>query len=647
LSQIQVTPANLYTTLPTNYSEAYTATGVCSDNSTQDLTKSATWTVSPASIGSISTSGVLATGPSAVTGGTITATLSNAAGSVSGTSPVNVIAVTLQSVQVSPSSVSPLPANASQQFSATGTYVDANGVPYTFDVTTQPGSVWGSSDTTVVQINGQGLATAQGPLAPTPSDRSASITFQLTPPNSTPVNAPSVTVTVPSTLVISYIDIDQNDFIEYTSGVNSPQQLTATAYYCDTTDSSCNSTSPNVVPNIVATFPIAQNDLTWSFDAASPNNNVVALDTSLGVVKVNSSNLIGTAYIDASYTDPLQSKTFQSQYVTVTVSAASLTSIAVMPTSASIANGTTIQYSATGTYSDGTTGDLTTKVYWTATPGASSPGSAIISNDPGTVASGGTQGQLAARAAGNVTVTAKAFDGTLGSTSLTITPATLSSIVLTTTAPASSAAQSVAAPTQTSALTMALGFGQQLYAVGVYSDSTTQDITNTAVWNSADSTTVTVTNFDAAGNQIGGTLSGLAVTATPVNVIAQIGTKQSLPTAVTVVKTSLSGITISPRTNPDGSTLTIASGGKLQFKATGIFTDPSISGPDLTKQVSWSIPKSKHAVTISNKTATKGLVTAPLKPSKSGTVQIYASMYVINGGVATTYRDNVTLTRTK
>ncbi|MHB8482750.1 MAG: Ig-like domain-containing protein [Nitrospiria bacterium] len=63
----------------------------------------------------------------------------------------------------------------------------------------------------------------------------------------------------------------------------------------------------------------------------------------------------------------------------MTVTPAELTSITVTPTSASILVGSTQQFSATGTYTDGSTKDLTTSVNWVS----SDTNIAIINNNPG------------------------------------------------------------------------------------------------------------------------------------------------------------------------------------------------------------------------------------------------------------------------
>ena len=52
----------------------------------------------------------------------------------------------------------------------------------------------------------------------------------------------------------------------------------------------------------------------------------------------------------------------------MTVTPAVLTSITVTPPSPSIANGTTVQLTATGIFSDGTTQNFTSTASWSSTP---------------------------------------------------------------------------------------------------------------------------------------------------------------------------------------------------------------------------------------------------------------------------------------
>src|SRR2546428_2086902 len=133
---------------------------------------------------------------------------------------------------------------------------------------------------------------------------------------------------------------------------------------------------------------------------------------------------------------------------TLTVTAATLSTIAVTPTTQSIANGTTRQFTATGTYSDFTTQDLTTQVTWSS----SSTAVATISN------AGGSQGLATPVAAGTTTITAT-LGGVSGSTTLTLTAANLSTLHVSPTAPH-----------------IANGTTQQSTATRTYTEFTNQDL---------------------------------------------------------------------------------------------------------------------------------------------------------------------------
>ncbi|MGO9014866.1 MAG: Ig-like domain-containing protein, partial [Dissulfurispiraceae bacterium] len=109
---------------------------------------------------------------------------------------------------------------------------------------------------------------------------------------------------------------------------------------------------------------------------------------------------------------------------TLTVSSATLVSIAVTPTNPGIALKTTEQFTATGTFSDQSTQDITASVIW----GSSATSVATISNTTGSF------GLVTPVAAGTATITATS--GSIsGSTALTVSSATLVSIAVTPTNP--------------------------------------------------------------------------------------------------------------------------------------------------------------------------------------------------------------------
>jgi trimeric autotransporter adhesin len=157
--------------------------------------------------------------------------------------------------------------------------------------------------------------------------------------------------------------------------------------------------------------------------------------------------------------------------VTATVTAPALSSIVITPPSTSIANGTSQQLVATGTFSDKSTQDLTQSVSWTS----SDPTKAVISNAQG------SQGLVTATGVGAATITATQ-DGVSGTAAVTVTVATLMSITIT--------------PPNAS---VAKGTSQQLIATGTFTDQTTQDLTRFVSWTSSDSTIAAVSN--AAGSR--------------------------------------------------------------------------------------------------------------------------------------------------
>ena len=143
-----------------------------------------------------------------------------------------------------------------------------------------------------------------------------------------------------------------------------------------------------------------------------------------------------------------------------------LVSLALSPLNPSRAQGTVLPFTATGTYSDGSTQNLTQSATWAS----SATTVATISN------TAGTNGRTTAVAVGTTTITAS-VGGISASTSLTVTPVALLSLAI-----------SPANPS------VALGAIVPFTATGSYSDSTTQDLTQSAIWASSAATVATVSN---------------------------------------------------------------------------------------------------------------------------------------------------------
>ena len=153
LVSIGVTPAN--PSIANGLASQFMATGVYTDNSTQDLTAAVAWTSSDPAVATISNASASHGVATGVSPGTVTITA--ASGNVSGSMSLTVTPAALVSIALLPANPS-IANGTQQQFAATGTYTDAS----THDVTTA--ATWSSSDSTVATISNatgsNGLATS-------------------------------------------------------------------------------------------------------------------------------------------------------------------------------------------------------------------------------------------------------------------------------------------------------------------------------------------------------------------------------------------------------------------------------------------------------------------------------------------------------
>jgi len=163
---------------------------------------------------------------------------------------------------------------------------------------------------------------------------------------------------------------------------------------------------------------------------------------------------------------------------TLTVGPAVLQSITLSPQNATMGKGTTLQFTATGNYSDSSTQDLTSLVTWT-------------SSDSNTV-SINNAGLATGRQFGSVTISA-ALGSVNSSTGVTVNKNPLVGIVVTPVNPSISTGQT-----------------QQFTATGTYSDGSMQDLTKTAHWSSSSSGVATINNGVSGGGLATGQGTGSA-----------------------------------------------------------------------------------------------------------------------------------------
>ncbi len=326
--------------------QQFAATATYNDGSTADVTGVASWSSSNAAITAVNASG-LAAGIAAGSA-TVTATLNGIRASAQITVPV--AAKTLTSIALSPSTAT-LAVGVKQQFAAMATYNDGS----TTDVTAT--ATWISSKAAVATVSSTGLATGV-------AAGSATVTAALNGFSA----AAQITVPVPAKIVTSIALSPATNGV----AVGATQQFTATATYSDG----------------------STGDVSGTANWTSSNPAVITVSPSGLATGVAA----GSAAITAS-----MSGISGNEALSVTARVAS--AIAISPNPGSIVMGATQQFTATATYKDGSTGNVTSMVSWTV----ANPAVTSISAD----------GLATPAASGSTTITAS-LNGVSASDPLTV-----------------------------------------------------------------------------------------------------------------------------------------------------------------------------------------------------------------------------------
>lgn len=310
----------------------------------------------------------------------------------------------------------------------------------------------------------------------------------------------------------------------------------------------------------------SKTDITNTAEWISERPSVASVDAA-GMV---TSKGVGSTPISAVYQS-------MSGYSALTVAPAALVSIAVTPQSPSLTPNHSIQLSATGTFTDGSTQDLSSTVAWLSTP-------------TGTLNISGT-GLATANVPGAVSVTATEGNIT-GSDKLMVVLPTLVSIAL--------SPQNISLTPSHSA---------QLKATGTYSDGSTQDVSASATWGATPNGIVAVSD---KGLTTGKALGAATIT----TVLAGV----SASDAVAVVAPTLQSILIAP------SGAVIPAGISQQLSATGNYNDGSTK--NLTSSVQWSSSKLTVLSINSQGMATANAVGTATVTAMSGTVSATNQLHV-------------------
>jgi uncharacterized protein YjdB len=487
-----ITIAPANPSIPVNTVQQLTATGSYSDGSSADLTSLVTWSSSSIGVATVSATGAV-TGLAAGSA-VITATLNN----VSQTTAAIITAPTISAISVTPEGMT-LPIGISQQFTATAIYSDGS----TADLTS--GVTWSSSSTAVATIDNTGLA----------STLAAGTTTII-------ATVGSLTDSTSLTVVAAHLTSISISPSTSSLAIGTEQQFTATGTFDDG--------STQVLTSVQ-----------WS---SSANNVLTVSSTGLGTavgagtstVTASSGSISGTA--------------------SVTVTSATLVSLAIAPVNSTMPDEANKQFTATGTFSDNTTQDMTLFVLWKS----SNPAVAIIN----------ASGLATSVATGTTTIQASS-GSVVQSTTLTVSTVALASITITPANP-----------------TIAKGTLLKFTAIGTYSDGSTATLTN-VTWKSSKPQ---VANVRSSGIVHGKKAGTATISATAFGVT---GT-----TTLTVGTGTLVSVDITP-TNPS-----VSVGATQQFTATGTFSDATKQ--DVTLNSHWSSSNASVA-TIANAPIQAGLAT--------------------------------------
>ena len=588
LSVITLSPAVL--SLAKDSTQQFIATGVYTDDSSEDLSDSVVWSSNDVGVSTVNDSGLV----NAIAAGT--AILDATLDTVTGNANITVTPAQLQRVDISVSDE--IPAGLSEQLTATGIYDDGS----TQDVTLQ--ASWSISDPSVASIEADtGLLQS---LLPGSALVSASID-QIASAKLITVNSATVSsiVITPNQLDLALgtsetIDIiailsdqshlDISDQVSWTSGdesiadiANNESSVSTTGM--GTTSITASFSGQNAILNVTVTnatlsqidiFPINSSlpeGLTQVFSATGTYSDGSAQDISAQVTWLSDdvniasiANNTGSEGFAQSLSNGSTniSATLENieQSTSLTVTDATLSSIEISPPQLTLSNGSSGQFTAYGHYSNGAKIEINDSVLWSSTNGGIAYFSASES------------GKIETAFNGDTVISASFGElSTLGH--VTVTTATLDSIAISAPLP------SIPAGTQ-----------QTLTAEGSFSDGSTSDLSQQVTWASNDTSILSIDN--SAQNY--GLLTGSAIGSTSVSAsLDGISTN----TTIEITGATLSSIAI--------STAKANVNEMAQLPATAIATYSAGDPVDVTQQVNWSSSSPSNA-SIQNTSPSKGLI---------------------------------------
>lgn len=263
-----------------------------------------------------------------------------------------------------------------------------------------------------------------------------------------------------------------------------------------------------------------------------------------------------------------------------------LKAISLSPDTASVPTGATEQFTATATYSDGSTAVVTSAANWRSSNA--------------TAATVSSSGVAVGVNAGSTTVTA-AIGAISGAAALSVTSKTVTAISI-----------------SPSTASIAAGATEQFKAMATYSDGSTASVTTTANWTSSSQAVATINSSGVA--------TGIAAGSTTVTASVG-GVSGTAALSVAAETVTVTAVAVSP------ATASVASGQTQQFTATATYSDGSTA--NVTSSATWT-SASTSVATIS----AGGLVTGVA----SGSTIVTASFSGFSGTSAVTVSSTKSVT---
>lgn len=507
IKEILITPAN--GTFPIGTTGVYQASAHYTDGHVIDVTKDASWSIADSNIGSITESGEFAGTGSALSLGT-TQILASLEG-VTGSTPATVTDAVIRSISINPVAAV-VPAGVKVLYQAHALYSDDS----VRNITRL--AAWSSS---VPEIGNVQFVSALAGVANTFSPGITQISAHFN----------GLAETVPLTVTDAITESLQISPTNPSVPLGTSGQFTAIAYYSDG----------------------ASHDVTEDTSWRSTDHSIATIIPNGEEAGFSNSIKVGNTDIIASFADE------QAQTV-LTVTQETLTSLSLTPAKATVPAGAQQSYQLFGLYSDGSSRDLTNNASWQS----SNSDLATIDN----------QGRASTLKAGEVTIIAT-YQGMTNNAQLTITAAQLTHITVT--------------PTT---LAVAVGHQAEFSAIAYYSDFTSHNISDIAIWSSDDNTVAKVNIGSNGGLTTGMSVGSATITASFDN--------QTASGTIKVTDAVLESVSITP------ITATIAAGLQQQYQLMAVFSDSSKQ--DVSHKAHWQ--SSDLTVATIN---TSGLATSSLQ----------------------------------